>query len=191
MTDARRFNSIFSLLHSLTFAEELIVVVGVVSFLGGLALSLVFVKIMLFLLSGASIAYVIVRTGKRIGLSTQAEESRHSLTAEEERDNQMKKLVFDDYQASGKQYKIDFIDEPESSQPVLLERESMAPEKKASESEKSTTTVFELNEFIDAPDGGGQAEDGPRAEFNTLIQRRIKCCEGYAFRVYCCSVLGE
>ena len=116
MTDARRFNSILSLLHSITFAEELIVVVGVVLFLGGIALSFVFAKILLFLLSGALIAYVIVRTVKRKELSAQAEESHHSLNAEEEHDNQMKKLVFDDYQASGKQYKIDFIDEPGFSQ---------------------------------------------------------------------------
>jgi diguanylate cyclase (GGDEF)-like protein len=181
MTDARRLNSIFSLLHSLTFAEEMIVVVGVVLFLGGLALSLTFAKIMLFLLSGASMAYVIVRRGKRTGLSTRAEESRHSLTAEEERDNQMKKLVFDDYQASGKQYKIDFIDEPESPQPVLIERESIAQEKKAAESEISTTTVFELNEFIDAPDSDGQADDGPRAEFNILIQRVLSVVKDVHF----------
>ena len=171
MTDARRFNSILTFLHTMTFAEELIVVVGVVLFLGGIALSFVFAKIVLFLLSGASIAYVIVRTGKRKEGSAQAEESQHSLKAEEENDHQMKKLVFDDYQASGKQYKIDFIDEPESFQPVLLQRESMAPEQKALDSQKSTTTVFELNEFIEAPNGSGQTEDGPRAEFNTLIQR--------------------
>jgi hypothetical protein len=168
MTDARRFNAILSFLHSITFAEELIGVGGVVLFLGGIALSNVFAKILLFLLSGALIAYVIVRIGKRRGLSAQAEESHHSLKGEEEHDNQMKKLVFDDYQASGKQYKVDFIDEPDSPQPVLLERESMAQEKKASESEYSTTTVFELNEFIEAPNGGGPTEDGPRAEFNTL-----------------------
>lgn len=135
MTDARSFNSIFSLMHRLTFAEELIVMVGVVSFLGGLALSVVFVKIMLFLLFGASIAYVIVRTGKRKGLAAQAEESSHSLTEEEERDNQMKKLVFDDYQASGKQYKIDFIDEPESSQPVSL-KETVWLRKKKPQNQK-------------------------------------------------------
>jgi diguanylate cyclase (GGDEF)-like protein len=173
MTDARRFNSIISFLQSFTFAEELIVVVGVVSFLGGFALSFVFAKIILFLLSGVSIATVIVRTGRRKGISAREQESSHSLTGEEEHDLQMKKLVFDDYQASGKQYKIDFIDEPEPPQPVLLERDDMAPEKKASESEKSTTTVFELNEFIEAPDGSGQSEDGPRAEFNTLIQRML------------------
>ncbi len=80
MTDARRFNTIFSRMHSITFAEELIVVVGVVSFLGGLALSFTFVKTVLFLLSGALIAYVIVRVGKRTGLSAQTEEDRHSLT---------------------------------------------------------------------------------------------------------------
>ena len=181
MTDARRFNSIFSILHSLTFAEELIVVVGVVSFLGGFALSAMFVKVLLFLIAGSSFAYVIVKRGKRTGLSSQDEESRHSLTAEEERDNQMKKLVFDDYQASGKQYKIDFIDEPESSQPEPLERESMALEKKASVSEKPTTTVFELNEFIDAPETNGQAEDGPRAEFNILIQRVLSVVKDVHF----------
>jgi len=183
MTDARRLNSIFSLLHSLTFAEEIIVVVGAVSFLGGLALSLTFVKIMLFVLSGASIAYVFVRREKRVELSAQTEESRHSLTVEEERDIQMKKLVFDDYQASGKQYKIDFIDEPESPQPVLLERESIVQEKKEleAESEISTTTVFDLNEFIDAPDSGRQADDGPRAEFNTLIQRVLSVVKDVHF----------
>ena len=181
MTDARRFNSIFSLLHSLTFAEELIVVVGVVLFLGGLALSLIFAKIMLFLLSGASIAYVIVAWGKRVGFSKQAQENRHSLTSEEEYDNQMKKLIFDDYQASGKQYKIDFIDEPDSSQPVLLERDSMAQEKKDSESEKPTTTIFELNEFIDIPDSGKQTDDGPRAEFNALIQRVLSVVKDMHF----------
>lgn len=181
MTDARRFNSIFSQLRSVTFTEELIVVVGVVSFLGGLALSFTFAKIILFLFSGVSIAYVIVRTGKRKRLSVQTEESRHSLTEEEEHDNQMKKLVFDDYQTSGKQYRIDFIDEPESSQPVLFERESMATENKAAEPEKSTTTVFELNEFIDSPDGGGQADDGPRAEFNILIKRVLSIVKDVHF----------
>jgi len=187
MTDARRLNSIFSFLHSLTFAEEIIVVVGVVSFLGGLALSLAFVKIMLFMLSAVSIAYVFVGRGKRVGLSVQTEESRHSLTSEEEHDIQMKKLVFDDYQASGKQYKIDFIDEPESPQPVLHERKSIAQEKKESEleseseSEISTTTVFDLNEFIDAPDSGGQADDGPRAEFNALIQRVLSVVKDVHF----------
>jgi len=52
-----------------------------------------------------------------------------------------------------------------------LKRDGMATENKASEPEKSTTIVFDLNEFIDAPDNGGQTEDGPRAEFNALIHR--------------------
>jgi diguanylate cyclase (GGDEF)-like protein len=181
MTDARRFSSIISILHSLTFAEELIVVVGVVSFLGGIALSLTFAKVFLFLLSGASIAYVIVKRVKHTGLSQKTTGSRHTLTEQEEHDNQMKKLVFDDYQASGKQYKIDFIDEPEPSQPVLLERENMAQEKSASEPEQSTTTVFELNEFIDAPENGGQSDDGPRAEFNALIQRVLSVVKDVHF----------
>ena len=63
----------------------------------------------------------------------------------------------------------------------LLERESMAQEKKASESEYSTTTVFELNEFIEAPNGGGPTEDGPRAEFNTLVQRVLSVVKDVHF----------
>jgi diguanylate cyclase (GGDEF)-like protein len=180
MTDARRFKSIFSILHSLTFAEELIAAVGVVSFLGGLALTVTFVKIVLFLIAAVSIAYVIVTWGKRTGFSVHMDERGHSLT-EEERDDQMKKLVFDDYQASGQQYKIDFIEEPEPSQPELPERESMAHEKQASESDKPTTTVFDLNEFIDAPDAAGQADDGPRAEFNTMIQRVLNVVKDVHF----------
>ena len=125
--------------------------------------------------------YVIVGRVKRKRSFEQPEENRHSLATEEEHDNQMKKLVFDDYQASGKQYRIDFIDESESSQPLLLKRDSMAQEKKVSESEKSTTTVFELKEFIDAPDGGGLADDGPRAEFNTLIQRVLSVVKDMHF----------
>ncbi len=31
----------------------------------------------------------------------------------------MKKLVFDDFQVSGKQYQVDFVDEPERSQPDI------------------------------------------------------------------------
>ncbi len=55
----------------------------------------------------------------------------------------------------------------------------MTLEKKASE--KTTTTVFELNEFIEAPESGENAKDGPRAEFNMLIQRVLSVVKDVQF----------
>ena len=130
MTDARRFNTFFSLMHSLTLAEELIVVVGVVSFLGGLVLSATFVKTLLLLFSAVLIAYVIIRVGKRRGFFIQEEDEDHHSFTSEESNIRMKKLVFDDFQVTGKQYQVDFVDEPEHSQPVHRERENIALEKK-------------------------------------------------------------
>ncbi len=179
MTDARRFNTFFSLMHSLTLAEELIVVVGVVSFFWGLVLSAIFVKTVLLLFSAVLIAYVIVRVGKRRGIFIQArDEDRHSL-APEESNIRMKKLVFDDFQVTGKQFQVDFVDEPEHSQPIHHERDNIALGKK--DSENITTTVFELNEFIDTPGIGENAEEGPRAEFNALIQRVLSVVKDVQF----------
>jgi diguanylate cyclase (GGDEF) domain len=91
----------------------------------------------------------------------------------------MKKLVFDDFQVTGKQYQVDFVDEPEHSQPMHDERDNIALEKK--DSEKTTTTVFELNEFIETPGIGENAEEGPRAEFNALIQRVLSVVKDVHF----------
>jgi diguanylate cyclase (GGDEF)-like protein len=166
-------------MHSLTLAEELIVVVGVVSFFGGLVLSATFVKTGLLLFSVALIAYVIVRVGKRRGFFIQAtDEDRHSLISEEP-NIRMKKLVFDDFQVTGKQYQVDIVDESEHSQPMHHEQDNITLEKK--DSEKTTTTVFELNEFIETPGIGENAEEGPRAEFNALIQRVLSVVKDVQF----------
>jgi diguanylate cyclase (GGDEF)-like protein len=179
MTDARRFNTFFSWMHSLTLAEELIVVVGAVLFLGGLVLSATLVKTVLLLFSAALIAYVIARVGKRRGFFINTtDEDHHSLTSEES-NNRMKKLIFDDFQVTGKQYQVDFVDEPEHSQTMHDERENTALEKK--DSEKTTTTVFELNEFIETSGNGENAEEGPRAEFNALIQRVLSVVKDIQF----------
>jgi diguanylate cyclase (GGDEF)-like protein len=167
------------MMHSLTLAEELIVVVGVVSFLGGLVLSAVFMKTVLLLFSAALIAYVIILVGKRRGFFIQEEDEVHHSVTSEESNIRMKKLVFDDYQVTGKQYQVDFVDEPEHSQPVHRERENIALEKK--DLEKTTTTVFELNEFIETPGNGENAEEGPRAEFNALIQRVLSVVKDIQF----------
>jgi diguanylate cyclase (GGDEF)-like protein len=166
-------------MHSLTLAEELIVVVGVVSFLGGLVLSATFVKTLLLLFSAVLIAYVIIRVGKRRGFFIQEEDEDHHSFTSEESNIRMKKLVFDDFQVTGKQYQVDFVDEPEHSQPMHLDRDNIGLKKK--DLEKTTTTVFELNEFIETPGIGENAEDGPRAEFNALIQRVLSVVKDIQF----------
>jgi diguanylate cyclase (GGDEF)-like protein len=91
----------------------------------------------------------------------------------------MKKLVFDDFQVTGKQYQVDIVDESEHSQPMHHEQDNITLEKK--DSEKTTTTVFELNEFIETPGIGENAEEGPRAEFNALIQRVLSVVKDVQF----------
>jgi diguanylate cyclase (GGDEF)-like protein len=137
------------------------------------------VKTVLILFSVALIVYVIVRAGKRRGFFIQAaDEDGHSLTSEES-NIRMKKLVFDDFQVTGKQYQVDFVDEPEYSQPIHHEQDKIPLEKK--DSEKTTTTVFELNEFIETSGIGENAEEGPRAEFNALIQRVLSVVKDIQF----------
>lgn len=178
MTDARRFNTFFSWMHSFTLAEELVVVLGIISFLGGLILSAIFVRIVLFVFSAVSIAYVIARSGKRSGLIQTTDEDHHSFTSEDS-NIRMKKIVFDDFQSTGKQYHVDYIDEPEHGQSIHLEQKSTTLEKK--DLETTTTTVFELHEFIETPGIGESAEEGPRAEFNALIQRVLSVVKDIHF----------
>jgi diguanylate cyclase (GGDEF)-like protein len=163
-------------MHSMTLAEELIVVVGVVLFLGGIVLSATIIKTVFFLLSGIFIAVVIVRIGKRKGFFVQGDEDRFSLTGEES-DTKMKKLVFDDFQVSGKPYQVDSVQEHEQSQTTQFEREESLA--KDNLFEKTTTTVFELHEFIETP--SENADEGPRAEFHTLIQRVLSVVKDVEF----------
>jgi diguanylate cyclase (GGDEF)-like protein len=163
-------------MQSITVAEEVVVVVGVVSFLGGLIFSALIVKIVLLLLSVVLVASVFIRVIKRRDSFGPAIEDRHSFS-EEEFDNRMKKLVFDDFQVTGKKYKVDFVEEPGQFQPEDLDRNSMPLEKKDS----TTTTIFELNEFIETPTAGDKSDNGPRAEFNTLIQRVLSVIKDVQF----------
>lgn len=147
-------------------------------FFWGLLLSSTFIKAVLFLFSGSLFAYVIVRIVKRYGISVHTDESRYSLTSERH-DNRMKELVFDDFQSSGEQYQDHFMNEREHPQPVIHEQDSMTPGKMTSE--KNTTTVFELNDFIEVPESKKNDEEGPRSEFNTMIKRVLSVVKDMHF----------
>jgi diguanylate cyclase (GGDEF)-like protein len=165
MTDARRFNTIHSVVHSMTLAQNLMVLGGVISFFAGIAVSHTLAKVVLLLCSGGLLAHVVVRVARRFAFFSQTEERGLPL-ASEEGENQMKKLVFDDFQSSGRQYKIGTVDEPENASDAQQGTASAMPEK-----EKSSTLVFELNEFIESPADREKPDSGQRAEFNTLMKR--------------------
>lgn len=178
MTDARRFNTIYSVVHSVTLAQELMVVGGVISFLGGIAVSSVLFKTLLLLCSGILFAYVIVRVARQVVISAQKGEGFYSPSSKTHQD-QMKKLIFDDFQTSGRQYKIGSVEEPTKTYEVKQEQMGVSQEK--GRSEESSTMVFDLNEFIEAPGSSGQAESGPRAEFNTLMKRILTIVKDFNF----------
>jgi diguanylate cyclase (GGDEF)-like protein len=165
MTDARRFNTIYSVVHSMTPAQDLMVLGGVISFCAGIAVSSALAKIALLLCAGGLFAYVTVRVARRIAFFSQTDTGGLPI-ASEEGENQMKKLVFDDFQSSGRQYKIETVEEPGSTYDAQRGTAGTMPE-----NEKSSTLVFELNEFIESPTGGEKPDSGQRVEFNTLIKR--------------------
>jgi diguanylate cyclase (GGDEF)-like protein len=180
MTDARRFNIIVSLLQSVSFAETTIVGGGVVSFLIGLTLSSILLKAIFLLLSGALIAFFIMRIGKRWGSAQPDQLKDHSVT-EEETESKVKKLVFDDLQKTVNQYQIDSIEEAEQPRVVVKPTQTKSEMIEKQEPEQSTTTVFELNEFIESTETGENSESGPRAEFNTIINRVLSVVKDVHF----------
>jgi diguanylate cyclase (GGDEF)-like protein len=178
MTDAQRINTIFSSLQSTTLQEKLIALGGVVSFLGGLLFSSGLMKTMLFLLSGVLITYFIVKVVKKLGIQNRTLKFRFPA---ESKNNQgeMKKLFFDDFQDSKKENHIDSIAEPEQTVPDSQSKAIQVPE--VDIPERNTTLVFDLNEFIEAPKSENHSEDGPRAEFNLLIQRILNIVKDFTF----------
>ena len=176
MTDARRFNAFISFTQSVTFAEKMIAGGGVVLFIAGLLLASSFIKTIFLFVAGILVASMIVRWGKRWGLSQSATEGSHTLTTEE-RDKHMKKLVFDDWQDSNSPYQVSQIEESEP--PLPIQRRSMELKKKTDD--QPTTTVFDLNEFIESPETNTNGDDGPRAEFNAMIGKVLSVVKDVNF----------
>jgi diguanylate cyclase (GGDEF)-like protein len=82
----------------------------------------------------------------------------------------MRKLVFDDLQSAGKQYRIDFLDD--SGQRVGTG--SPAPPATARRNAEATTSVeFRSEDFLEASDGDSAGERGARSEFRTVMLRLL------------------
>jgi diguanylate cyclase (GGDEF)-like protein len=160
-----RFDTVRSWLGSFTLVQKLVVFAGILLFVFGLLISDSPWKAVILLFSGALVALSIVM---RLGKRSQGQPLSDDSFTEKENGQDMKKLIFDDFQAAG-QYKIDFVEDsapkakPQTAPPIS------GPIAHAAET--SSATTFDLTEFIDLQDTNDAGESGPRAEFNVLIKR--------------------
>jgi diguanylate cyclase (GGDEF)-like protein len=162
-----RFNTVRSWIGSTTLVQKLVVFSGIVLFIFGLLISDSPWKAVVLLFSGALVALsVVMRIGKKA--QQQYSASSDDSVTQKENGQDMKKLIFDDFQAAG-QYRIDFVDEAALKPKPQISTQAAGPIVHAAE--KSSATTFELTEFIDSQDTSDTAESGPRAEFNVLIKR--------------------
>ena len=179
MTDARRLSTIRSWIESMSLAQEVVVLAGVVLFLGALATSSGLWRIILLLVSAAAISYVVLSRWRQGGnrLSAVSDESSPS----EEQQDRMKKLVFDDLQAAGKQYRIQFIEEP-SAASTAPDQRSPAPETTGiGIPSEPTTREFQVADFLETLETESSENTGPRAEFTGLMKRLLTVVKDSTF----------
>ncbi len=178
MTDARRLSTIRSWIESMSTAQEAVVLAGVVLFLGALAVSSGLWRVVLLVASAASISYVIVRHWQKG--STGSPHAGEEPSPSEEQQESMKKLVFDDFQAAGKQYKIQFVDEAGKSVVPEAERSEPVVTPPPAPSEP-TTREFQVADFLETLETTPDQDAGPRTEFTGLMKRLLAVVKDSTF----------
>jgi flagellar biosynthesis component FlhA len=130
--------------------QELVVLSGVILFLTGLLLVSPFLKIVAFLLSGSLFAYAVV-TRWRPKEQKKAGGEKSSVTLQEQ-EAEMKKLVFDDLQPTGRKYHVDVVEDPTNKEAgQSVKRSQVAP---AAEYEFQASDFFDVNEDVFVREGG-------------------------------------
>jgi diguanylate cyclase (GGDEF)-like protein len=161
-------NTIRSWFNVLPLRQELVVVAGVVLFLVGWFVPGSIVKLLAFGLSGVAFAYRGV-VWLRSGVPAEGEQAtEHSSITTKEQDSEMKKLVFDDFQPGGKQFRVDFVEETRNQGPVPPQAPQRAePERSVALSEYE----FQLSDFVDINEDLFVREGGPKSEFGFLMKK--------------------
>jgi diguanylate cyclase (GGDEF)-like protein len=162
MIDARALTTVRSWFNALSLNQELAVLAGVILFIVGAVTA----SVVLFVLSGASFAYLVV-TLRRIGASEEQEpETGSTSPINMEEAPEMKKIVFDDFLPDRKSYQVEFV-----------EKESQSPESVArgdatrSVSAGAREYVFQLSDFCDVEEEIFNREAGPKSEFSYLMKK--------------------
>ncbi|MCU0411648.1 MAG: sensor domain-containing diguanylate cyclase, partial [Bacteroidetes bacterium] len=87
----------------------------------------------------------------------------------EERGGAMKKLIFDDFQSSGKQYRIEFVDDGAEATTPKQEPQATVLEPKRAEIPKSYE--FQAEDFLEGGETESSSERGARSEFRNVMMR--------------------
>jgi diguanylate cyclase (GGDEF)-like protein len=143
--------------------QELVVLSGVILFLVGLLIDPPIPRIAAFLLSGAMFAYVVVtRWRPRSKEQTDGDGNETSVT-DQEQEPEMKKLVFDDLQPTGRKYKVDVVEESSNKSGAAASKRG--PVAAVAEYEFQPSDFFDVNEDVFVREGG------PKSEFGFLMKK--------------------
>jgi diguanylate cyclase (GGDEF)-like protein len=143
--------------------QELVVLTGVILFLVGLIVATAILRIGAFLLSGSLFAYIIVTRWRPRQKDRSDGDGYETPVTSEEQEAEMKKLVFDDYQQSGRKYKVDIVEDPENK--------STAPNVKRTASTTVAEYEFQPSDFFDVNEDVFVREGGPKSEFGFLMKK--------------------
>ncbi len=158
--DARSLNIVRSWFASFTPLQGTGMLAGVVLFIVGLLVPSGWLKAGLLLLGCIVVALVIVLRPNRTVQST---------PTPEERGGAMKKLIFDDFQSSGKQYRIEFVDDgAEATTPKQAPQATVLEPKRA---EIPKSYEFQAEDFLEGGEAESSGERGARSEFRNVMMR--------------------
>ncbi len=155
--------TIRSWINLLPLRQELIVVAGVILFFIGLLFPAPAVRITAFVLCGCAVAYALVVLWRHRSQEVSRSAEQRSLITPDQQEPEMKKLVFDDFQPSGKKFQLNVVEETTSRGSPMAAKSARTSA--VGEYEFQLTDFFDVNEDLYVREGG------PKSEFGFLMKK--------------------
>lgn len=164
MIDARVFDTLRSWVNRLTLTQEVVVLAGVIVFFAGLFVTAPFWKLLAFVLSGSSIAYVVVSTRGQGLPDLDSEDDLQPITMEEQMPSP---------EHSG-------IRQETGPEP---DRTTAQPDSPAIPSYDTARLEYEfrLSDFLDVDEDVLLKDMGPKSEFSYLIKKVLTVIKEVTF----------
>jgi transcriptional regulator with GAF, ATPase, and Fis domain len=173
--DARSQNNIRFWITSLSLMQGTAMVVGVVLFFAGLFLLSGIVRA-LVLLTGSTVVAMAFVSHMRKG--AEPDDVVDIPPTFEERESAMKKLVFDDFQSTGKQYRIEFVDDGEEHAVASI----VEPPARETKTPLTPQNVeFRAEDFLESNGSESSNDHGARSEFRNVILRVLSVLKDVNF----------
>ncbi|MCX7984551.1 MAG: diguanylate cyclase [Bacteroidetes bacterium] len=174
MKDARKLST-FPPWSRVSLLQGGCVSAGVVLFIIAYNTQDVAVKFFLFLVTGVVVAFCVRAFLHR---TQEVSVGEQGLKDSEGKKRTVKKLLFDDFQASGSQYKIQFIEE-ETLCHENTDDQTPQPQSTTLKVQKQKTVEWDVTAFCE--DAQNLANGGPKAEFHTLAMRILSVVKEVCF----------